>query len=113
MVSQPLQAEDLLPADVEAPLQLLLTPEAQSAPGAAAQLHAWEEHVAAMAEAAVAAAEASAGVEGLSEATLASAQAVVAAVQGFSAQARLSLLHTRGCCLCHVSNTAEAPHPCR
>lgn len=89
MQSQPLQAVDLLPADLEAPLQLLLTPQVEAAPDAAAQLRAWEEHVAAAAEAAVAAAEASAGVEGLSEATLASAQANVAAVQGFSPQAKL------------------------
>ena len=93
-----MQAVDLLPADLEAPLQLLLTPRVESGPGPAAQLRAWEEHVAATAEAALAAAEASAGVEGLSEATLASAQAVVAAVQGFSAQARL---HER----CHQIGT--------
>ena len=83
-----LQAVDLLPSDLEALLQLLLAPSSSEAASASdTELHAWREHVRGAAEGAVAAAEASAGVEGLAEATLASAQAVLAAVQGFSAQA--------------------------
>ena len=77
------QAADVLPSDLEAALRLLL-PE----PGdeSRAQLAAWEEHITAVAESAVAAAEASVGMEGLAEASLAQAQAVYAAVEGFSAQ---------------------------
>ena len=73
----------MLPSDLEAALRLLL---AEHAGEALPQLAAWEEHVAAVAESAVAAAEASVGVEGLAEASLARAQAVHAAVEGFNAQ---------------------------
>lgn len=78
-----MQAAGVLPSELEAALRFLL---AEPPSEARAQLAAWEEHIAATAESAVAAAEASVGVEGLAEASLARAQAVHMAVEGFSAQ---------------------------
>lgn len=76
------QAADLSPADMAAALELLLADERRFHRG----LHAWQRHISAAAESAVSAAESSVGMEGLHEAALASAQAAVAAVTGFTAQ---------------------------
>lgn len=76
------QAVDLSPGDVAAALKLLLA----DAPRFPEELLAWQRHISEAAESAVAAAESSVGVEGFHEAALASAQAVVAAVEGFTPQ---------------------------
>lgn len=76
------QADDLTAADVEAALQLLLAEKAQRAKA----LRAWLEYARAAAESCVSKAESSVGIEGLHEAALATAQAAVAAVEGFDAQ---------------------------
>jgi hypothetical protein len=76
------QAGELGAADVEAALQLLL---AQSVRRPKA-LRRYGEGARAAAASAVAKAEASAGIEGLHEAAVATAQTAVAAVEGFDAR---------------------------
>ncbi len=79
-----MQAVDLSPADVAAALEALLAERTRFP----RELCAWQRHISEAAESAVAAAESSIGMEGLHEAALASAQAVVAAVEGFTPQVR-------------------------
>ncbi|BDA49376.1 hypothetical protein COCOBI_13-4880 [Coccomyxa sp. Obi] len=76
------QAADLSPADMAAALELLLAKGSRFH----RELHAWQRHISTAAESAVGAAESSAGIEGLHEAAMASAQAAVTAVTGFTAQ---------------------------
>ncbi|EIE24939.1 hypothetical protein COCSUDRAFT_47016 [Coccomyxa subellipsoidea C-169] len=76
------QAVDMSPADVAAALEVLLAERTRFP----RELCAWQRHYSEAAESAVAAAESSIGMEGLHEAALASAQAVVAAVEGFTPQ---------------------------
>jgi hypothetical protein len=84
MVTVCAQAVDLSPGDVAAALQLLLAAGTRLS----AELRAWQRHISEAAESAVAAAESTVGMEGLHEAAVASAQAIVAAVEGFTPQVR-------------------------
>ena len=83
-----LQARNLLPGHLGAILSALLeTYPAELQEGA----KQWAAHIAATADAAVQAAEASSGIEGAHDAALARAEAIVMATDGFTAQVELPI----------------------
>lgn len=82
------QARNILPGHLGAVLSALLERHPAEPQEGAKQ---WAAHIAATADAAVQAAEASFGIEGAHDAALARAEAVVMATDGFTAQVALPI----------------------
>ena len=81
-----MQARNVLPGHLGSALSALLKEEAAEPQEGAKQ---WAAHIAAIADGAMQAAEASFGIEGAHDAALARAEALVMATDGFTAQVEL------------------------